>query len=83
MDDAEGFFDDAVEEVPGQRWHWSFLAMHTAALGANVANAVGRFMFDVATDIGAHANRQIEQDARADFRAEAAEEIDALLTQED
>lgn len=80
--EAEDFVGEEADEVPGQRWHWSFLAMHTAALGANVANAVGRFLFDVATDIGAHANRQIEQDARADFRAEAAEEIETLL-QED
>lgn len=79
--EAEDFQEETLE-VPGQRWHWSFLAMHTAALGANVANAVGRYLFDVATDIGAHANRQIDLDARADFRAEAQDEIDSLL-QED
>lgn len=81
MDEVEDFQEETLE-VPGQRWHWSFLAMHTAALGANVANAVGRYLLDVATDIGAHANRQIEQDARADFQAEAQDEIETLL-QED
>lgn len=79
MDEVEDFPEENSVEVPDQRWHWSFLLMHTVGLGANVAQAVSSYLMDVATDIGAHANRQIEFDRRADFRDQAAEEIDAFL----
>lgn len=84
MDEDESDYADESIEVPPTRWHWSFLAMRTLCLGANVANAFRCYLGEVAQDVGSYANYQLEQDERGDFATTTKREIDALFgTSED
>lgn len=74
MDDSA--YEDEAVEIASARWHWTFLAVRVLSLFANITNAFRAFFGEVATDIGSHANYQMERD---EFAADAGLELETIL----
>ncbi len=77
--DEDAYTDEPAEEVPSTKWHWTFLAVRSLSLAANVSNAFRAFFGEVATDIGSYANYQMERDEIDEFIGDVDLELESLL----
>lgn len=76
-------YDDEGQIFTGhepQKWHWSYLALRGAELGANICVALKVSFTNLANDIAAHSNYEISRD---EFAAEAGRELEMILENTD